>query len=298
MIGLLFPRVRSALRRTVRIAVERPRAGVWTLLALTAALAMVGVALIAASSVDRWAAARPGANATMIVYLGEGTSTARATELVGALRTLPGVERAQLVSPDESAKRLVQALGTDASLLEGIDPGALPASVEATLAPGVRDVVAMSPTVRELRGATGVTDVVVENAAEDKIAGALGTIRAVAWGGAGLFGGLALLIVLAAIRVRLDRGGDELAVAHLLGAGPGFLAIPTALAGALSGLLAALAAAAVLGGLLRVYGGGLATTLAVPMFAPALVQLLLFLGLGAALGLVGGGLAGASRVAS
>ena len=48
--------------------------------------------------------------------------------------------------------------------------------------------------------------------------------------------------------------------------------------------------------MLRLYGGGLSQALAIPMFAPALAELALFLGLGAALGLVGGGLAGASRV--
>lgn len=293
----MIPKVASALRRTLRIATERPRAGLWTLLALTAALALVGVAAIAARCVDRWAQARPGASATMVVYLDEGTADARATELVGELRALHGVERAELVSPAESARRLVQALGADATLLEGIDPASLPGSVEVKLAPGVREVVAMSPTVRALRGATGVADVVVEDAAQDKITAALGTIRAFAWGGAGLFAGLALVIVLASIRVRLDHGGEEIAIARMFGAGPTFFAIPTALAGALSGLCAALAAAALLGVGLRCYGGALADLLAMPPFVPAVPELLAFVGLGMGLGLVGGGLAGASRVA-
>lgn len=252
---------------------------------------------MAAVGIDRWADARPGASATMVVYLGEGTTEARAQELVAELRAMNGVERADLITTEESARRLLQALGSDASLLEGVDPAALPPSVEATLAPGVRDVVAMSPTVRALKGATGVADVVVEDEAEDRIAGALGTIRAVAWGGAALFAGLALVMVLAAIRVRLDRDTNELAVAELLGAGPGFLAIPTALAGALSGAVAALVAGVLLVVGLRMYGDTVAGWLSIAPMAPAFVELALFVGAGAMLGLVAGGLAGVSRVA-
>ncbi len=293
----MIPRIASALRRTARIATERPRAGLWTLLALTAALFVAGAAAMAAVGIDRWADARPGASATMVVYLGEGTTEARAQELVIELRAMNGVERADLITTEESARRLLQALGSDASLLEGVDPAALPPSVEATLAPGVRDVVVMSPTVRALKGATGVADVVVEDEAEDRIGGALGTIRAVAWGGAALFAGLALVMVLAAIRVRLDRDNNELAVAELLGAGPGFLAIPTALAGALSGAVAALVAGVLLVIGLRMYGDTVAEWLSIAPMAPAFVELALFVGAGAMLGLVAGGLAGVSRVA-
>ena len=77
---------------------------------------------------------------------------------------LPGVERAELIAPAESAKRLEQALGADAALLDGVELDALPGSVEVTLAPGVRDVIAMSPTLRALRGTSGVDDVVLEPA--------------------------------------------------------------------------------------------------------------------------------------
>jgi cell division transport system permease protein len=298
----VIPRIASALRRAGRIAVERPRAALWTTLALTCALFAVAVAALAATNVDRWAGERPGSTASMVVYLGEGVTDARAQELVGELRGLRGVERAELVPPAESARRLVGSLGSDAALLEGIDVATLPASVEVTLAPGVRDVVAMSPTVRALRGAPGVADVVVEDKGDDRISGALATVRAIAWGAAALFAGLALVTVLAAIRVRLDRGRNELAVLELLGAGPGFLAVPTALAGALQGIVAALLAAGVLAIGLHVYGDSLADSLTgslgpVELAIPGAAMLGMFVAAGALLGLVGGGLAGASRVA-
>ncbi len=297
----MIARIKSALRRTGRIATERPRATVWTLLAMTCALFAVGVTAVAADNVDRWAQ-RTGASASMVVYLGEGVGDSRAQALLGELRALPGVEHAELVPPSESARRLQRSLGTDAALLEGVELASLPASVEVTLAPGVRDVVAMSPTVRALRGAPGVDEVVALADGDDRIATALHTVRLVAWTAAGVFAVLALVISLAAIRVRLDRSRHELAVAQLLGAGPGFLVIPTALAGAAQGGAAAVLAATAVWTAIRAYGDDIVRALAatlgeVELVSPAPFQLVLFIAAGAALGLVGGGLAGASRVA-
>ncbi|MGE0547674.1 MAG: cell division protein FtsX [Kofleriaceae bacterium] len=297
----MIPQLDSALRRSVRIAGERPRAALWTLLALSCALFAVGIAAIAADNVDHWAQHR-GGGASMVVYLGESVDPARADALVGELRGLPGVEHADLVSPAETTERLRRALGADAALLDGVEPASLPASVEVTLAPGVREVVAMSPTVRALHGAPGVDDVVVEDAGDERGAGVLRTIRLVAWTGAMLFAGLALVIVLAAIRVRLDRSRRDVAVAHLLGAHPSFTVIPTAVAGAMQGMAAALVAAIALWAALRAYGDAVVASVTaaigpVELIAPGAVGFLVFLLGGGMLGLAGGALAGASRVA-
>src|SRR5206468_3306239 len=83
---------------------------------------------------------------------------------------------------------------------------------------------------RAVRGTPGVDDVVVDDGGSDRLAGTLSVVRVVAWTGAALLGGLALVIVLAAVRSRLDRGARERRVLQLLGASPGFTIVPTALA--------------------------------------------------------------------
>ncbi|HEY0193758.1 MAG TPA: permease-like cell division protein FtsX, partial [Kofleriaceae bacterium] len=238
----MIARLGSALARGGALAIRRPAAALWTTLALIAALFVAGAAGITAASIDRWADAHPGSGGALVVYLGDDVAPARAQQLTGELRGLRGVARAELVPAAEAARRLGRALGGDTALLDGIDPASLPASVEVTLAPGVREVVAMSPTLRALRGAPGVADVVVAGGGDDPIAGVLGTARDVAWTGAAVFAALALIIVLAAIRIRLERSPREAAVLALLGAPPSFAAIPSALAGALHGVVAAMIA--------------------------------------------------------
>lgn len=310
----------SSLRRTARLASERPRTTLWTLLALTCALFAVGVAGVIAENLDAWTRA-PRGRASMVVYLGESVDQAHAAALVAELSGMAGVDHAELVPPAESARRLQVALGLGtaapradgtfagagdspgAQLLEGIDVASLPASVEVTLAPGVRDVVAMSPTLRALRGTAGIDDVVLEDGGEDRTASAFASVRAIAWTGATLFAGLALVVVLATVRVRLDRGRREVVVARMLGAGPGFLGIPTALAGALQGTLAALIAAGAVYAGVRAYGSSLTDLLAgalgdVQLVCPPFAEIALFIAAGGVLGLVGGGLAGASRATS
>ena len=286
----MIAQLASALRRTGRIAIRRPGAALWTLVALACALFVAGAAVIVAATVDRWAAAHPGSGGAMVVYLGDDIEPARAAALVDELRALRGVERAELIPAAESARRLTRALGSDPALLDGVELASLPASVEVALAPGVRDVVAMSPTVRALRGAPGVADVVVSQAGagDDPLAGTLKAARAVAWTGAVLFAGLALIIVLAAVRVGLGRSRREAAVLRLLGASPAFLAIPSALAGALLGVVAAAVAAVALGVVPASLG-------AIELATPPGAALAALVGLGGLVGLLGGGLAGVSR---
>jgi cell division protein FtsX len=317
----VIPHLGSALRRTARLVTRRPRAALWTLLALSCALFAAGIAAIAAATVDRWVEAHPGSGGNMVVYLGEGVEEARARALVDQLRALHGVERAELVSAAESASRLTRALGADPALLDGVDVAGLPASVEVQLAPGVGDVVAMSSTVRALRGLPGVAEVVVDSvdpgraggelspgalaafadadggvgsAGTERTAEALRAARTAAWTGAALFAALALVIVLAAVRVGLARSPQDAAVLRLLGASPGFTAVPSALAGAFAGAVAAAVAALALG--IVLYGHG-ATLGAVAVAAPPGGALGGLIALGGLVGLVGGGLAGAARAA-
>ena len=296
---MILPLIGSTLRRGARMAAERPRLALWTLVALTCALFAAAAAVTTAENVAQWSAG-PRGDGGMVVYLGEGIDTARATKLASELRALSGVDRVEVVPPAETARRLTQALGGDTALLDGVDAASLPASIEVTFAPGVRDVIALSPTVRALRSTPGIDDVVLTDATGDHVASALAAVRAIAWAIAALACGLAVLVVLAALRDRLERDRHELATLRLLGASPSFTIAPSAFAGAAQGALAALAALGVLEGALAMWGPDVVHARRgaaghVALAGPSLAAGALFVALGAALGCLGGGLAGASR---
>jgi len=288
----VIARFGSALRRALRIAIERPRATLWVLAAATLALVAAGAAAIAADNVDRWAGEPRDGSASMVVYLGDGADEAGAQRLAGELGRVPGVERVEVVAPAETARRLQQALGPDSTLLDGVDVASLPPSLEVALAPGTRDVLEMSPTMRALRAAPGVADIAIEDGGSDRSAGMIAALRTGAWIAALLLAAVALVALVAVLRVRLERGRRERQALALLGASPAFTIVPTALAGALHGLVAAGAAAIALSVLVAVYGDSLGSLQLAP---PAAIELALFVAVGGGLGLVGGGLAGVAR---
>ena len=287
----------NALRRTIAILIDRPRTAAWTLVAIVCALTVAAVALVVVDNIEGWTAAPRTGGGSMVVYLGEGVSDANAQVLANQLSHVAGVDHAELVAPADAAKRLERALGADAALLDGVDLASLPPTVEVTLAPGVRDVIAMSPLLRALRGAPGVDDVIVEDGGDAKPHSSA-TMRAFLVSGAALLAGLALVVVLAAIRVRLERDRQEHAVLHLLGASPAFSAVPAALAGALLGSCASLAASVLVWLGVQTFGDDLASALSVQAVSvPAFGAMALFVATSAGIGLVGGGLAGVARVA-
>ena len=294
---MIAPRLASALRRSGRIALRRPRLAAWTLVAATCALFVAGAALLAADALERRATSQHAAAGagSMVVYLGEGVSDASARVLLGELEKLPGVESAELVPAAESAHRLERSLGGDAALLDGVDLASLPPSVEVTLAPGVRDVLAMTPTIRALRGTPRRGGRRARRCGTRSRPARRGDRARAARGAAALLGLFAIVVVTAALRLRLERDRRELDVYELLGASPAFSAMPTAIAGALHGAAAAVLAALALVLGVAHYGDAIGAPLSIELALPAASALLAFVALGAALGFIGGGLAGTAR---
>jgi cell division protein FtsX len=265
---------------------------------MTTAMFALGLVALGADRLAGWTAASRG-GASMVIYLGDVDEN-HARTLASELSALTGVERVEYVAPAESARRLERALGGNETLLEGVDRASLPASLELALAPGVADVVAMSPTMRALRDTPGVTDVVVEDASTSSSSSTFEVIVTGARVLAIIVAGLAALVVVAGLRVRLAGKRREHDVLALLGAGSGFTVFPTAIAGSALGVLASVLA----GGAVVIVAGTVGAQVAravggafgsVDVAAPSAAELTMFVAVGALLGMVGGVLAGTAR---
>jgi cell division transport system permease protein len=244
----------SAARSTLRRVLQRfagPRGwrrAAWMIATALAAVVLAGGALLAGRTATAWAQLR-GGQAQLVVYLAQDTEPAQRQALAEELAALGGVTRVETVAPDEALRRLRTALAADQALLDGVEPETMPASIEASLEPGLENVLPMSPTFAALRRHPAVEDVVIEPALPDSLGSAMTLVAPWARSLTFLFAGLAALCAFAVARLAWALPRQELAVARLLGAGPAFHLAPMAISAALAaGLGALLGVAALLAG--------------------------------------------------
>jgi cell division transport system permease protein len=213
--------------------------------AIGVSLVLVGILYLTSTNVARitggW-----GQGVQMVVYLEEGASAERARAIGRILSQVPAVERVDYVPPDVAHRRLLDSLGDRRALLEGVEVGYLPSSLEVTLAGGVRDVAAVSPIVSKLRATPGVEEVEFLGDWVDRLTSLLGALRASALALALLVAGACLYVVASTIKLGVYARRDELEILKLVGATDRFVKGPLLVEGALQGALGAGAAASLL----------------------------------------------------
>lgn len=258
-------------------------------------LLLVGVVQLTAVNVRRLSAGW-GGDVQMTVYLEDGIQPARAQKIAAALAHLPGVRAVRTVDAHTAWERLKRGLGARGDLLDGVEEGFLPASIDVALVPGVAEVLRVHPAFARLQKTPGVEDV-------ELVGDWAGRLRALErlLDGAGLAVATLVLcaclyIVGSTIRLGVFARRDEIELWKLVGATDGFVKAPFLVEGGLQGALGTSLAMAILYGLYRlaaprveaVLGGWLAAG-PIGFFTPA--QLGLAIVLGTLLGLCGSALA-------
>jgi len=258
-------------------------------------LVLVGVVELAVVNVRRLSASW-GADVQMIVYLEDGTAPARAQKFAGALGRLPGVTAVRTVDGHQAWERLKRGLGSRGDLLDGVEEGFLPASLEVTLKPGVADMLRAHPAFERLRRSAGVEDVELMGDWAGRLGALERLLDGIGWAVAALVLCACLYIVGSTIRLGVFARRDEIEIWKLVGATDGFVKAPFLVEGGLQGALGTALAALLLYGLYRlgaprveaVLGGWLAAG-PLGFFTP--LQLGAALLLGTLLGLVGSAVA-------
>jgi cell division transport system permease protein len=237
--------------RAFRGTLGRPLVSLLSAGAIGVSLLLVGLVGLAALNVAALAG-RWDRGVQMIVYLADGTTPERARAIGQVLRSLHAVEHVDYVPPDVAFRRLEAALGTRKDLLDGIETGFLPASLEVTLAGGVRNVAAASPVVERLKRTPGVDEVELLGDWVEKLAALRGALRAAALALALLVGGACVYIIAGTIKLGMYARKDELEVLRLVGATDGFIQLPLVVEGALQGVVGAATAVVLLYAAFRV----------------------------------------------
>lgn len=237
--------VAYGLVRALRGSARRPFVSLSAAGAIGVALLLVGVVGLAATHVaaltERW-----DRGVQMVVYLTDGTTPERARAIGRVLRTLPGVEMVDYVPADAALHRLEDSLGPRRDLLEGVEVGFLPASLEVRLAGGVRRVAGASGFIERLKQTAGVEEVELLGDWVERLAALSSALRIVLLAVGLLVGAACIYVVAGTIKLGMYARREELEVLRLVGATERFIELPLIVEGALQGALGAATAVGLL----------------------------------------------------
>ena len=175
----------------------------------------------------------------LVMYLADHVSPERADEMRSAAARLPGVDRVELVSSEETMRRFTESLGADDALVDGLESTVLPASLEITLRPGLHEIAGIAPVVERLRADPEIDDVALDDQWDATLSAArdgFGYTRALVFLFILLGCGFLTQITMGARFLPRVR---EASVARLFGASTAFVRGPLLLEGALQGTLGA-----------------------------------------------------------
>lgn len=288
MLGFLLGEAVRDLRRAGRVAVS-------AVLLITLSLVALGAFWILSTNLGR-AVGEWRDRVKLIVYLRGEPGPGDLDALLERVRALPDVAGVRYVSKAEALASLRRVLGRDAGVADALPSNPLPASLEvtptagATTPEGARALLTRLGALPEAEEVEGGVEW-VERLSHWR--------RLLAWIGAGVGATLALaaiLTVTTAATLVLHARRHETEIMRLVGAPEMAIRLPLVFQGLVQGLLGAAVALAVLAGLYRLAAPGLEPLLALTIGLPRLefltpLGMAGLLGLGAALGAMGGWLA-------
>lgn len=279
------------LRRALDGLRKRPAMAAAVTSAIAVGFLLVGLVHLVARNVETMSASW-GGTAHMVVYMEAGATPEQTGHIASVLERLSAVERVEQVPPEAALERLRQSMGEHEGLFEGLGTDMLPASIEVTLAAGIKDVARTHPIIERLEATVGVEEVVFVGDWADKLSTLMAGLRYAVWCFFALMGCACLYLVATTIRLRAQARRPEAEVMSLIGASRAFVRGPLLVEGMLQGALGALVAMALLWLLFDAGAGAVRETLyqtlgsAQVSFMP-LGHLACFVAAGAALGLTG-----------
>jgi cell division transport system permease protein len=203
---------------------------------ISVSLLFFGAFILLWVNVNEWVV-QWGQSMTMSVYLKEGVERKATEKLESALKGLPGAEIRGFVSKEKAWNNLMEMLGSQARLLEGIAKNPLPASYEVLF----RDVSGhrIDPkTIKDkIESMEGVDEVQYSEQWLERLEGVIYILEL-----AGLIIGallcIAVLFIISnTIRLTIYSRRDEIEIQKLVGATDWFVKTPYMIEGSVQGVL-------------------------------------------------------------
>lgn len=261
------------LRRALDGIRASPAASGVAVTSVAASVLLAGVVLLVTSNAYRMVARWASSAVDVSIYLRADATESDVVAARNALDRDDAVLESHYVSAEEAWQFLADSLQGAATLLEGIEPSVLPASLEARLDHRLGDA-EIATRVATWRSLAGVSDVQASRTAPVSAAGALDVVRWVAWGLGALTLVASLALVVTTFQLAAYTRREEMDVLRLVGAvGSGYWG-PVVLAGILEGVFAASCAVVLLFLFFQ------AVAIPIRSQVPAVGDVLAFLGVG------------------
>ncbi|MEW5803608.1 MAG: ABC transporter permease [bacterium] len=176
-------------------------------------------------------------NIQVVLYLRDNLKQPQISLLQQSLAGCDGITGIRFVSKAAALKEFRETLGEDASLLDGLDTNPLPASLELSLSPNLKEPDQFKPLLQHLASMPEVES--VQGGVEwiEKLSNLLTTVRLVLFLLGTVLTAIALFITASTIHLTIDRKRDEIAVMRLVGASNWYIRFPFLIEGMLEGFI-------------------------------------------------------------
>jgi len=291
----VLTRLGYLLSRALRNVRQTPFLFSATVLTVAVSLAMVAIFILLVLNLQRVGSGW-GQEIQIVAYFDKVPSQTQRLDWQAKLSKRPEVTSVNYIDKYEAYELFAKQLGAEKSLLEGIKPDVLPASLQVSLREGYRDTASVEKLANFMRKDLELPEVHYGREWVERFETAVSVIRLVALLLGTILVFTALFIVGNTIRLALYSRRQELEIMSLVGATPFFIRIPFLIEGALQGIMGGVLA---LGSLYLVYHLYLLENLQVllmaigdfeVLFLPLPIQVGLLLA-GLLLGLLGSSLA-------
>jgi cell division transport system permease protein len=173
----------------------------------------------------------------VITYLKKGIPVDEVEELLKKVRHLEGIEAVKYVSPYDAMAFMESRLGSQRNLLDGIQPGILPASFEVRLKKEFRNSDGIKEIVFQLKQVPQFEEIQYGQEWVGNFSAIVHILRLTQW----ILGGLLLVgiifITSNTLQLTISSRKEEIEIMHVLGARPAFIQVPFYIEGLIQGFL-------------------------------------------------------------
>ena len=173
----------------------------------------------------------------IITYLNRKTPISEVESLLNRTRQIHGVESVKYVSPFDAMAFMETKLGSQRNLLDGIQPGILPASFEIQLIKDYRNFAKIKEVVSQLEKIAQFDEIQYGQEWVETFSAIAHLFRLTQWVLGGILLVAMIFIISNTLQLAIYSRREEIEIMQLVGASPSFIQVPFYIEGIVQGFL-------------------------------------------------------------